>query len=318
MFILRQVAFFSEPYVHFFVGFFSFMDNFSTTGHPLTRLMCEYQLKAYNLIQETRQNLVAVMMRGISRNTENSPALSAESGSSWNETMRENSTGNSGSSILDRKTLQTYENFETGDPKSSGDSDKFPNGADPGITHNISECPSEMTSGMSIMADKHDFETDHGKVDVPASQVHQQLQINDAYDHLTSDEYGQSIGNSSENHEQLFVGISEKLADASLVENVSISSDSNVVKSPPTTSKSYFCSKHADLNREIASKIQSLVDRLETMFLMTYEQLDTNSVADETLRTIRTAVESYFYRQLWAHITALYRFVDHSTNSVNV
>lgn len=94
-------------------------------------------------------------------------------------------------------------------------------------------------------------------------------------------------------------GVSERysVGDSSLT-NRGISRTPSVTFSRQTT----------DINHSVVSKIQTLVDQLETMFTMTYEQLDSNSLPDEVQRTLRSTVENSFYEQLWPHVTVLYRF----------
>jgi hypothetical protein len=73
-----------------------------------------------------------------------------------------------------------------------------------------------------------------------------------------------------------------------------------------------FSRQTSDINHSVVSKIQSLVDQMETMFTMTYEQLDTNTLPEEVRRALRSTVENSFYGQLWPHVTTLYRFVMYS------
>jgi len=76
-------------------------------------------------------------------------------------------------------------------------------------------------------------------------------------------------------------------------------------------SRTFFRStsqKQSDIYHDVASKIQTLVDRLEMMFMMTYEQLDTNCLAEDVQRALRSTLEVLFFQHLWPHVTALYRF----------
>lgn len=56
----------------------------------------------------------------------------------------------------------------------------------------------------------------------------------------------------------------------------------------------------------LVAEVQSYLENLETMFVVTYEEFD-----DEEVRNIvRDLVEDYFFQPVWPHILALFRLVS--------